>query len=440
MGRLPAGGGPGRVRPPLRRPHLHGAGGRRPRLGDPAAALAACTAGRALYPDDAELLFVEALTRHEGRDLTGAEACLARLLGGREPEHFGSVAAGLRGHKARRLLGAVLRDLGRPAEAEAEWEAALAERPDFAAARVDLAELYAGQGRWDEVEAAALRLEADAQAPVEAAVLRAKALLARRGFAAARALLEGAVAGAPQALWPRVLLTHALLQEGRDWDAAGRALRDVLALDPGHAEARRNLGVLLRQQGQALSPDEEQLEQLTARYRLACAVPSDIHEHLPTLYALARECRHVTELGTRGGVSTTALLYARPDRLVCYDRARLPAVDALASLAGRTEFVFHEVDVLAVEIEETDLLFVDTWHVYGQLKEELRLHAGKARKYVVLHDTTTFGDRGESAGHRGLWPAVEEFLAEGAFVLRDRAHNNNGLTVLERRPAGGRRR
>jgi hypothetical protein len=77
-------------------------------------------------------------------------------------------------------------------------------------------------------------------------------------------------------------------------------------------------------------------------------------------------------------------------------------------------------------------LFLDTRHDYEQLREELRLHAGKVRKYLVLHDTTTFGERGETPGHRGLWPAVEEFLAQGAFRLRERYENNNGLTVLER--------
>jgi len=43
-------------------------------------------------------------------------------------------------------------------------------------------------------------------------------------------------------------LSRAYLQEGRDWKAAGQTLRDVLALDPEHAEARSNLEVLLRRQ------------------------------------------------------------------------------------------------------------------------------------------------------------------------------------------------
>jgi GT2 family glycosyltransferase len=173
---------------------------------------------------------------------------------------------------------------------------------------------------------------------------------------------------------------------------------------------------------------------LTDLYYAACHIPSDMNGHCPVLADLARECRHVTEMGTRTGVSTTALLFARPERLVCYDLHKQPRVDVLRALAGRTEFVFHEADVRAVSIEETDLLLIDTWHVYEQLQAELRLHASKVRRYLVLHDTTTFGEQGESPGHRGLWPAVEEFLAQGTFRVRARYDHNNGLTVLERVP------
>jgi hypothetical protein len=44
---------------------------------------------------------------------------------------------------------------------------------------------------------------------------------------------------------PWVILTHILLQEGRDPRAAEAALRALLALDPAHAEAQHNLAVLL---------------------------------------------------------------------------------------------------------------------------------------------------------------------------------------------------
>jgi hypothetical protein len=44
-----------------------------------------------------------------------------------------------------------------------------------------------------------------------------------------------------------------LLQEGRDWAAAERALRDVLDIDPNHAETRHNLTVLQRRLGRQVA-------------------------------------------------------------------------------------------------------------------------------------------------------------------------------------------
>jgi GT2 family glycosyltransferase/Flp pilus assembly protein TadD len=401
-------------------------------LGQSQEALAACREGRTHYPDDAELLFDEGLLLRETGDLAGAEACLLRLLAAREGGHFASVDTGLRGYKTRHNLAVVYHQQGRHAEARAQWQAVVAERSDFVPGWLGLAEVCLRSRTGDELEAVAQQLERLPQGPLEAAVLRARGLMIRQEFRQARALLAAVVAAHPEALGPRIYLSHALLQEGHDLDAAEEALRALLALDPGNREAQHNLAVLLRQRRQGANDVFAGGGGLAALYDVACREPSDVNEHLPTLYALAKECEHVTELGTRGAVSTTALLYAQPKKLVCYDRVKCPPVDKLAALAGETEFVFHQDDVLWVTIEETDLLFIDTWHVYEQLSEELRLHASAARKYVVLHDTTTFGEQGEAAGHRGLWPAVEEFLAQGTFRLKQRFTHNNGLTVLER--------
>jgi hypothetical protein len=112
----------------------------------------------------------------------------------------------------------------------------------------------------------------------------------------------------------------------------------------------------------------------------------------------------------------------------------------LAPLAGRTDFHFTVGDTKVLDIEETDLLFIDTLHTYDQLTTELARHAAKVRRWIVLHDTTTFATQGQESDPRGLWPAVEEFLTEGTFVLKERRENNNGLTILERAcpgPAAG---
>jgi tetratricopeptide (TPR) repeat protein len=379
------------------------------------------------------LLLADAQLRTEAGDLNGADAALDRLEGERPPgEHFASVADGLRTFRAFHQRGVVRLRQGRHAEAAEQFRRVLSERPDQVHSWVGLGEAALGRQDWGGVEEAARGLEGRPGGTAEAAVLRGRSCLERKDFAAARAVLGGAVAASPRALWPRVFLSHALLQEGRDLDAAEGVLRGVLELAPDFAQARDNLALLLKAKAgrpaDAVWAENVPLAQL---YQAACQATSDVNEHLPTLYELARECRHVTEFGTRTGVSTTALLYAQPERLVCYDRVRFPEVDRLARAAGRTEFVFRERDVLWAEIEETDLLFIDTLHTYGQLSEELRLHAGKVRKYIVLHDTTTFGERGEGEGQAGLWPAVEEFLARGTFRLRRRFTHNNGLTVLE---------
>ena len=188
-------------------------------------ALAACLEGRRLYPDDAELLFSEALLRRDQQDLDGAAVCLHQLLNSKPAAHFASVDAGLRGYKARQNLGVVYRQQGKVAEAERQWQAVLAERPDFVPAGLALGELYLTQERWTDLQATAQRLEAQPQSRMEAAVLRARAELAQRHFAVARQLLGHTIREYPQALWPRVILSHVLLQEGRDLAAAEQALR-----------------------------------------------------------------------------------------------------------------------------------------------------------------------------------------------------------------------
>ena len=173
-------------------------------------------------------------------------------------------------------------------------------------------------------------------------------------------------------------------------------------------------------------------------YRQSCETPSDINEHCPVLYDLAKECDHVTEFGTRWGVSTSALLYAQPKKLVCYDIGRRRSVSILESLAGDTEFEFHKADVLEIEIEPTDFLFIDTWHAYVQLKKELELHAVKAKKIMAFHDTVKFARRGDTCkGTRdpggGLMDAIDEFLEGNEQWKIEKNHqNNNGLMVHRR--------
>ena len=177
------------------------------------------------------------------------------------------------------------------------------------------------------------------------------------------------------------------------------------------------------------------------RFEELCTASSDINEHLETLRDLASECNHVTEMGVRGIVSTWAFVEGLKTggTLISID-IQFPAIyggDLKPIIDECKEkginFTFRLGDTRKIEIEPTDLLFVDTLHRYSQLKIELALHADKARKYLIFHDTTNFETIGENEIDKGLWLAIEEFLAEHKeWKLKFRHTNCNGLTALER--------
>lgn len=187
-------------------------------------------------------------------------------------------------------------------------------------------------------------------------------------------------------------------------------------------------------------------------YNRLCITPSDIWEHLPTLKLLAEQCNTIVECGVRFVVSSYAFATGLPadGKLIMVDPYRSKNVDAFLNMEPRASFV-HASDI-ECPLVETDMLFIDTWHIYGQLKRELAYWHGHVRKYIVMHDTTVDAIRGETIRNgwdayqqsretgipvneinKGLWPAIEEFLAaHPEWKLAARYYNCNGLTILQR--------
>lgn len=170
-------------------------------------------------------------------------------------------------------------------------------------------------------------------------------------------------------------------------------------------------------------------------FRRAKQTPSNINEHLTTLYELGKQCDHITEMGVETGVSTRAWLNTGA-QLISYDIRLNNNVIKLFDIAQQKgkKAKYIQADTRNIEIEETDLLFIDTLHTYKQLTKELALHGNKARKYIVFHDTHTFGLQGEDRiDPKGLLPAIIEFIiANPHWQFKMIKTNNNGLTVLER--------
>jgi hypothetical protein len=170
-------------------------------------------------------------------------------------------------------------------------------------------------------------------------------------------------------------------------------------------------------------------------YQRAKKAPSDINQNLSILYELANECETIVEMGVRTGVSTRAFLNTDAS-LISIDIKKNTTVEKLFALADASgkSCQYMIGDTLKIEIPETDLLFIDTLHTYEQLTQELTLHGNKAKKYLIFHDTHTFGMVGEiGIDKRGLMPAIIEFvIANPHWGFYIHKTNNNGLTVLKR--------
>ena len=201
---------------------------------------------------------------------------------------------------------------------------------------------------------------------------------------------------------------------------------------------------------------------LFMKYSLLKSKPSDINEHLKVLSEYASKCQTVFETGVRGVVSSWALLYGlsknnhKNKKLILNDlvEVNVESISIIAS-ALKVNFSFIKKNNLKLNFdkeESFDLTFIDTFHVYGQLKRELKKFSPITRKYIILHDTTIDGEYGEVIRFKwdteeisketkipknelliGLWPAVNEFINENEnWVIEHRYTHNNGLTVLKR--------
>ena len=197
----------------------------------------------------------------------------------------------------------------------------------------------------------------------------------------------------------------------------------------------------------------------TTIYNNKCNQSSDINEHLPTLSKYASECESVFETGVRGVVSSWAFVNGllqnnKSTKYLFMNDIEPCNINELVQVTQDLVTLKYEwKNNLLLDLNETfDLTFIDTWHIYGQLKRELEKFSKMTMKYIIMHDTTVDEWQGEtircgwnscqqsiSSGipedeiNKGLWPAIDEFLAShNEWILHERFVNNNGLTILKR--------
>lgn len=202
-----------------------------------------CLAGLARFPEEVELLFLAGSVLYELNDPQAAAACLERLLA-LPPSTRMDLGddLGVRGFKARTQLGRIYRDLKRSPDAEKQFREALKEQPGFGQALLGLGQTLLDQKRFDDLEKVVAELEATPQGGAEAAVLRGLRLVHEKKLDEAKRVAEEAVLKYPQFVEPRILLSRLIWRErDKNPGMVEKALRDILALDPANAEAKKLL-------------------------------------------------------------------------------------------------------------------------------------------------------------------------------------------------------
>jgi cephalosporin hydroxylase len=200
---------------------------------------------------------------------------------------------------------------------------------------------------------------------------------------------------------------------------------------------------------------------------------TDIHDHLGTIFseAVSVRPRLLVELGTRGGVSTCALLAAAEvadAHPLSIDIADCSGVDLPARFRARWSFVQADDVAYAASPFEAfcasrglpamaELILVDTSHLYDHTRAEIaawmpRLAPGGV---MLFHDTNMgrgwfrrLNGRAEPSwdNERGVIRAIEEFLGRRydettCFVdalpgfMVEHVPWSSGFLVLRRRPA-----
>jgi hypothetical protein len=156
----------------------------------------------------------------------------------------------------------------------------------------------------------------------------------------------------------------------------------------------------------------------------------------------------VVEFGVKRGASSSALLLGAK-RVISFDVIPTSEARALKEIAGE-RWDYRIEDSRGADIPDCDMMFVDSLHTYEQVRAELA-HADKARRYLVFHDVSTFGEVGAlgetgrqswtyvagrgsvPVGHWGIRPAIDELMIrDPSWRIVERRVESHGLLVLAR--------
>lgn len=171
--------------------------------------------------------------------------------------------------------------------------------------------------------------------------------------------------------------------------------------------------------------------------------PRDLDQHAKLLRAFATQTPRIMAVVKRMEWNVI-LAAARPQRLRVWQKEAGPILDLVHKAVPlehanppRTysTTISPSLDPSDIgQIEDCDLLVLDTEHSKLQLRRELDQYAGKVERRILIRGTGDFGETAEGGGE-GQFAAIREWLKENAewFVMLHETRQY-GFTVLSKHP------
>lgn len=169
----------------------------------------------------------------------------------------------------------------------------------------------------------------------------------------------------------------------------------------------------------------------------------DLDKHMPKLRELASGCNRILELSHRRESTVAFAAGLMEDTsaeklLMSFNPETSPVIKFLADQDsnnggnfGLMQQAVNPADVSLSESDDTfDLLFINFKHTYSAVKKVLDEYSASVGRYIVIHNSQIYGDRGEDQGP-GILKAFREFMtAHPEFSVIYHTNVQYGLTVL----------
>lgn len=179
-------------------------------------------------------------------------------------------------------------------------------------------------------------------------------------------------------------------------------------------------------------PDKprQRTESLEEMYERLHKTERDLNMHMPLLKKYAAKCGKVAEISGRRE-SSVALLAGKPKDFWSFNPEGTSLRDSAEATPG-TGHHYAATDPNRInQLEhDVDLLFLDIDQRYDLYRERLDQLAPQVKRFIIVHDTHTFGNQGKDGG-KGVRDALNDFMRDHPeWSVLHHTPLQHGLTVI----------